>query len=161
MVLHDSEYLVSAILNDTVTRKMNQAKADPSQVIAHGMIVLKSFCYSKANIMDSCGSYNDNFVLLVQDADMVKYGRDEDLQGNPLDLMSCPLFAATIQRIPYGIVGLQTSMSLPVPFFAVAEEEPSQSYIDEDEGDVINSLFLDGGDSSDSILNIHTQKAVE
>lgn len=52
-------------------------------------------------------------------------------------------------------------MSLPVPFFAVAEEEPSQSYIDEDEGDVINSLFLDGGDSSDSILNIHTQKAVE
>lgn len=31
---------------------------------------------------------NDNFVLLVQDADMVKYGRDEDLQGNPLDLMS-------------------------------------------------------------------------
>ena len=56
MVLHDSEYLVSAILNDTVTRKMNQAKADPSQVITHGMIVLKSFCYSKANIMDSCGS---------------------------------------------------------------------------------------------------------
>ena len=53
---------------------------------------------------------NDNFVLLVQDADMVKYGRDEDLQGNPLDLMSCPLFAATIQRIPYGIVGLQTSV---------------------------------------------------
>lgn len=52
-------------------------------------------------------------------------------------------------------------MSLPVPFFAVAEEEPSQSYIDEDEGDVINSLFLDGGDSSDSILNIHTQKAAE
>ena len=52
-------------------------------------------------------------------------------------------------------------MSLSVPFFAVAEEEPSQSYIDEDEGDVINSLFLDGGDSSDSILNIHTQKAVE
>lgn len=52
-------------------------------------------------------------------------------------------------------------MSLPVPFFAVAEEEPSQLYIDEDEGDVINSLFLDGGDSSDSILNIHTQKAVE
>ena len=52
-------------------------------------------------------------------------------------------------------------MSLPVPFFAVAEEEPSQSYIDGDEGDVINSLFLDGGDSSDSILNIHTQKAVE
>ena len=52
-------------------------------------------------------------------------------------------------------------MSLPVPFFAVAEEEPSQSFIDEDEGDVINSLFLDGGDSSDSILNIHTQKAVE
>ena len=52
-------------------------------------------------------------------------------------------------------------MSLPVPFFAGAEEEPSQSYIDEDEGDVINSLFLDGGDSSDSILNIHTQKAVE
>lgn len=53
---------------------------------------------------------NDNFVLLVQDADMVKYGRDEDLQGNPLDLMSAPLFAATIQRIPYGIVGLQTSV---------------------------------------------------
>ena len=53
---------------------------------------------------------NDNFVLLVQDADMVKYGRDEDLQGNPLDLMSCPLFAATIQHIPYGIVGLQTSV---------------------------------------------------
>ena len=52
-------------------------------------------------------------------------------------------------------------MSLPVPFFAVAEEEPSQSYIDEDEGDVINSLFLDGGDSSDSILNIHTQKTAE
>ena len=57
---------------------------------------------------------NDNFVLLVQDADMVKYGRDEDLQGNPLDLMSCPLFAATIQRIPYGIVGLQTSVECSV-----------------------------------------------
>ena len=61
MVLHDSEYLVSAILNDNTKWKIIQTKADSSQVIPHGMIVLKSFCYSKANIMDSCGSCRDWF----------------------------------------------------------------------------------------------------
>ena len=55
MVLHDSDYLVSAILCDDAKRRILEAKVDPSQVIAHGLIVLKSFQYSKANIMDSCG----------------------------------------------------------------------------------------------------------
>ena len=45
---------------------------------------------------------------------MVKYGRDEDIQGNPQDLLMYPLFSSLVHLIPYGVIGFQPKVGIGV-----------------------------------------------
>ena len=45
---------------------------------------------------------------------MVKYGRDEDIQGNPQDLLMFPLFSSLVHLIPYGVIGFQPKVGVRV-----------------------------------------------
>ena len=140
--------MISGILSNTAKQELIKSKPDPSQDINRAFVLLNHFCFSKANIVNNSGSYEDNFLIYITKISVIKWGYDEIINEEPQNLMSNPELAKRIKGLAYGTLGILNPV-LPCPPFFVPfsiDNEDDSIVTSKSENELMNLLFLDESD---------------